>query len=131
MPKFDYDKSFALASKLLTKFGGSGTLRKKDFTTPDQTTPWDRTNVPVDTEATMVIVPLGRVRFAGMNFGISAPAAETHATHEALVLWDDAAEIIPDDELIYQGKTWKIGSATPVKPYTTGVIWLCEIWGDA
>ncbi len=129
MPKFDYNKSFLLAKKLLEKFGGAGDVVVANMTTPDDTEPWNRTNSPIVHGVTMVIVPLKRIFDRGMNFGISLPEDVTRATHKALILWNQDADILPDQKLVYQGKTWMIGSASPIKPFDTGVIWIADVWG--
>lgn len=131
MPKFDYDKMFALAQKLLEKFGGSGSVEVTNMTTPDPTKQWERTNTPLVSDVTMCIVPMKRVFDRGLNFGISAPNDVTRATHTALVLWSGEFDLVPDSKLIYQGKTWLAASATPIRPFDTGVIWKVDVWGQA
>lgn len=131
MFKFDYAKSFNLADKLLNKFGGAGSVVTANMTTPDATQPWIRTNSPVTADVLMCIVPLKRMSFGGLNFGNALPNTVSKATHKALVLWKQGTDIVPDHKLVYQGKTWLVSSATPIKPFDTGILWVCEVWGQA
>jgi hypothetical protein len=127
VPKFDYNKSYETASRLIEKFGGVGAVIKTDFTVADPLKPWDRTGAETPVSVKAVVVPLKKTQDQ-THLGNSLVSK---ATHKGIILWDDVVDLKINDILDYQGKRWEITDATPIKPYDTGIIWTCELAGAA
>lgn len=127
MPKFDYNKSYDLAKRLLEKFGGAGLLEQTSFSTPDPTKPWDRVPATTQETITMCVVPLRKTD----DFGTTGGQDITIGMSKGILLWPTGGELVMNDKLIYEGKTWIVGAAKPIKPASKGVIWVCQLTGQA
>ena len=125
MPSFDYSKSYDAAEKLLDKFGGIGTLTKITFTIPDSTKPWTKVEVETDHTIKMVVVPLAQqdiTRYFNEDV--------IKADKKGIVLWNDSAVLELGDRVSYQGDSYVIAAARPIKPVSTGIINICALVGE-
>lgn len=124
MPEFDYNAMYAKAESLLDKFGKEGTLTKTTFVVPDLNKPWERTPTNTDHAVKMVITPWSPAdvsRYFGEDI--------IKSTTKAIILWNDAAEPIADDKIVYDSRNWIVAASKPINPAGTGIVHICALSG--
>lgn len=124
MPNFDYSKIYDVAERLLDKFGSTGTLSRYTDVITDTTKPWVKTQTKVDHTVKMVILPLtdrDRRRYFGQDL--------INAENKAIILWNASINFKVDDIIAYQSKSYTMYAFNPIKPVSTGIIYVCALSG--
>lgn len=115
---------YNMAEELLNEFGSTGTLSRYANVIADATKPWVRTQTKTDYTIKMVIVPLtdnDRRRYFGQDL--------INAENKAIVLWNSSVDLKVDDLIAYQSKTYTLYAFKPIRPTSTGIVYICALSG--